>query len=176
MVRAQLIKLNPQKATGPDELSPLVLKKCADVLAAPLATLFNNCLSANVWPSSWKSSSIIPVHKKGSKALLSNYRPVALLSVLSKVFEKIIHANIYNHLKENKLICRRQFGFLKQRSAADLHLLMSSKWAKALDDGLQTLVVAVDIEGAFDRVWHRGLIAKLESLGISGDLLELLKN
>ena len=83
---------------------------------------------------------------------------------------------MYRHLTENKLICSKQFGFLKQRSAADLHLLMGSKWAKALDEGLQTLVVAVDIEGAFDRVWHKGLTVKLESVGITGRLLELLKD
>ena len=77
-------------------------------------------------------------------------------------------------MTENRLISERQFGFMKHRSASDLHLLMSSKWAKALDSGLQTLVIALDIEGAFDRVWHKGLLAKLEAFGISGKLLAIL--
>ena len=80
------------------------------------------------------------------------------------------------HLADNKIISARQHGFLKDRSAADLHLLMNSKWAKALDEGLQTLVLAIDIEGAFDRVWYEGLLAKLQSIGFSGKLLDLLKD
>ena len=95
---------------------------------------------------------------------------------MSKVFEKLIHRDIYKHLTENRIINGRQHGFRKERSAADLHLLLSAKWSKALDKGLQTLVLALDIEGAFDRVWHQGLLAKLQSVGISGELLELIEN
>ena len=127
------------------------------------------------WPASWKCSNVIPVHKKGSRSVLKNYRPVALLSIASKVFEHLIHDQVMHHLLQNKVICPRQHGFLKSRSAADLHLLMTSRRAKSLDKGLQTLVLAVDIEGAFDRVWHGGLIVKLRSVGISGKVLELMK-
>ena len=68
---------------------------------------------------------------------MKNYRPVSLLPVISKIFEHLIHAQILTHLSKNQIICPRQHGFLKARSAADLHLLMSARWAKALDDGLQ---------------------------------------
>ena len=118
---------------------------------------------------------ITPVHKKGNKSVIKNYRPVSLLSIVSKVFEKLIHRDIYKHLETHKIINNRQHGFRKHRSAADLHLLLSSKWSHALDKGLQTLVLALDIEGAFDRVWHDGLYVKLESVGIKGKLLALLK-
>ena len=107
---------------------------------------------------------------------MANYRPVALLSILSKIFERIIHHQINLHLEENRIISSRQHGFRKNRSAADLHLLLSSKWSKALDKGLQTLVLALDIAGAFDRVWHGGLIVKLKSVGITGNLLNILEN
>ena len=174
LVLRQLRQLNPQKATGPDGIGPLILKMCAEELAQPLCSIYRNCLEKNTWPSYWKCSSIIPVHKKGVKSLIKNYRPVALLPVAGKVFEHLIHAAVNEHLLKNRIISSRQHGFLKARSAADLHLLMSARWAKALDQGLQTLVLAVDIEGAFDRVWHEGLITKLESVGIGGKVLPLL--
>ena len=87
-----------------------------------------------------------------------------------------MHRDIYDHLNTHKIINDRQHGFRKERSAADLHLLLSTRWSQALDKGLQTLVLALDIEGAFDRVWHEGLLVKLESVGIKGNLLQLLKN
>ena len=86
----------------------------------------------------------------------------------------MIHRDIYKHLTNNPIINGRQHGFRKERSAADLHLLLSAKWSMALDKGLQTLVLALDIEGAFDRVWHKGLLVKLQAVGISGKLLEII--
>ena len=80
------------------------------------------------------------------------------------------------HLTDNKIICDRQFGSRKGRSAADLHLLLTSRWSAALDKGLRTLVLAVDIDGAFDRVWHQGLLTKLESMGVVDSSLSLLRD
>ena len=176
MVESKLSKLDTNKATGPDGVSPLFLKKCAAVLAEPLSIIYNRCFETGTWPTSWKCSHVVPVHKKGSKSVLKNYRPVSLLPIISKVFESLILEPMQQHLMKNKLISSRQHGFLKNRSAADLHLLMTSKWSKALDDGMQTLVLAIDIEGAFDRVWHGGLLAKLESMGFSGCLLKLIRS
>ena len=76
-------------------------------------------------------------------------------------------------LDENHLLSPRQFGFRKGRSTSDLLLLLSKSWHDALDAGRPSLVIALDIAGAFDTVWHQGLIAKLEQLGITGDLLHL---
>ena len=176
MVLKELVGLNHQKASGPDKISPLLLKKCASQIAKPLHSILQRCIDECEWPSMWKSSSIIPVHKKGNKALMRNYRPVALLPIMSKVFERLVYNTISEHLDEHRILCDRQHGFRRVRSAADLHLLLSSKWSKALDEGLLTLVLALDIEGAFDRVWHAGLVSKLESVGIAGDLLILLEN
>ena len=79
-------------------------------------------------------------------------------------------------LDENHLESPGQFGFRKGRSTSDLLLLLSKSWHNALDAGRPSLVIALDIAGAFDTVWHRGLIAKLEQLGITGDLLHLLSS
>ena len=103
-----------------------------------------------------QKSYIVPVHKKGSHAELHNYRPVALLSIMSKVCEKVVYDQLLKHLSDHRLISDRQFGSRKGRSAADLHLLLTSRWSAALDKGLKTMILAVDIDGAFDKVWHRG--------------------
>ena len=99
---------------------------------------------------------------------------MSLLSILSKVLEKIIASRLTAHLQKHHLMCTRQFGFKQGHSAADLHLLLSSEWCQALDEEKLTYVVALDIEGAFDRVWHNALVARLASLGIDGNLLNTL--
>ena len=89
-VLKHLKELNVTKATGPDKISPRVLKSCAQSLAHPISIILNNCVLQGKWPNAWKKSFIVPVHKKQSKAELKNYRPVSLLCVMSKICEKII--------------------------------------------------------------------------------------
>jgi len=166
--------LNESKAVGPDEISPRLLKRCSKELSNPVALLFNNCIQQGKWPSKWKLSHVVPIHKKGNKSEVKNYRPVALLSAVNKILEKIIGERLTEHLNKHNLMCSRQFGFKKKHSAADLHLLSSSAWSSALDRGQSTAVVALDIEGAFDRVWHGALVEKLRGVGVDGALLSLL--
>ena len=93
-VYQQLRSLDPQKATGPDNIGPRLLKECSKELAFPLHLIFKRCLEEGQWPSQWKCSNVIPVHKKGTRTLLKNYRPVSLLPVMSKVFEHLIHKHL----------------------------------------------------------------------------------
>lgn len=90
--------------------------------------------------------------------------------------EQIVAGSISKHLHDNQLLSERQFGFRPGRSTADLLLLLTKDWQEALDEGLDTIVVALDIAGAFDKVWHEGLLEKLCAKGIQGDLLLLIKN
>ncbi|KAG0723769.1 putative RNA-directed DNA polymerase from transposon BS [Chionoecetes opilio] len=90
--------------------------------------------------------------------------------------ETVVASRITEHLERHHLLCTRQFGFRQGRSAADLHLLLASDLSAALDQGKATAVVALDIEGAFDRVWHEALITKLRAAGIDGALLPLLRD
>ena len=89
-----LRNLDESKAVGLDSVSPRLLRQCAQELASPLASLFNHCLQTSSWPKSWKTSSVVPVHKKGAKNIAKNYRPVSLLSVLSKVLESVVASRI----------------------------------------------------------------------------------
>lgn len=175
-VKILLKNTNTKKAIGPDDISPHILHMCSDELANPLTSLFQTCVDEKVWPSLWKKARVIPVHKKNSKADPGNYRPISLLSNISKILEKIIVDEINEHLNEHNLLSNRQHGFRPSRSTADLLLLLTKSWQDALDVGLDTVVIALDIAGAFDRVWHKGLLAKLRARGIQGDLIELLEN
>ena len=175
-VRRYLRGVNVRKAPGPDGVSPHLLKHCADELTTPLTNIFQRCLATRTWPSQWKEARVTPVHKKKKRSEPKNYRPISLLSVLSKTFERIIGEQVTRFLDEHHLQSQRQFGFRKGRSTSDLLLLLSQSWHDALDAGRPSLVIALDIAGAFDTVWHRGLIAKLEQLGITGDLLHLFSS
>ena len=96
--------LNSNKAHGHDGISIRMLKICGPSVIKPLSLLFNNCLRDGVFPNDWKKANVIPVHKKGNKQLVSNYRPVSLLPIYSKVFEKLIFDCIYDFLDQNCLL------------------------------------------------------------------------
>ena len=87
---------------------------------------------------------MVPVHKKGGKSVVKNYRPVSLLSVLSKVLETVVSSRITDHLERHHLLCTRQFGLRHGWSPADQHLLLSSKLSAALGQGKMTAIVALD--------------------------------
>ena len=175
-VKEVLLTLDSSKAAGPGDICPLLLQNCVAELSPVFVELFNNCFKEKTWPKLWKTGRVIPVHKKGLRSEVKNYRPVTLLSVISKVMERIIADQIKEHLLNNKLLNNRQYGFLKGMSASDLLLILSHKWNKALDNNMETRAIALDIAGAFDSVWHKGLIHKLQAFGISGNLLSLLQN
>ena len=96
-----------------------------------------------------------------------------MLLVLGKVLESIIVMCLTSHLKSQQLLSTRQFSFRKARLAADLTLLL---WSNTLDQGMPTAVLALDIAGAFDRVWHAGLVERLHTVGVGGALLDLVRN
>ena len=175
-VKQLLLKVNVKKAIGPDKVSPHILKKCASQLTPVLTKIFQACLVQQVWPKLWKRASVSAIHKKGSRNSLKNYRPISLLSVLGKLYEKIIVEKMSAFFDDNQLISTKQYGFRKSRSTSDLLLQLTSEWNATLDKREYTYVIALDIAGAFDRVWHKGLTAKLKSLGISGNLLGLIDN
>ena len=152
------------------------MQKCAYQLAAPIASLFRTCLKQKKWPRLWKCARVVAVHKKKSRTLVENYRPVSLLSIMGKTFEKIIAKKMTAFFDENYLISDKQFGFRQNRSTSDLLLQLSTAWNKSLDSGKYTYVIALDIAGAFDRVWHKSIIAKLTSMGINGNLLMLVQS
>ena len=120
---------------------------------------------------------MIPVFKNvGERSTVKNCRPVSLLSVVSKVFEKLVNNRIVDHLEKCGLFSDFQYGFRSSRSTADLLTVVSDRVATAFNRSGATRAVAADISKAFNRVWHAGLLHKLKSFGISGQIFGLISS
>lgn len=171
-----LLGLEPNKSQGPDEIHPFTLKKLARVLNKPLEIIYNASLHAGRVPKTWKSGNITAIFKKGSKSDPGNYRPVSLTSVICKLMEKLIRAEVVKHMEKNKLFSKKQFGFLKGRSTTLQLLKVLDEWTEILDNGGTIDVVYMDFMKAFDKVPHRRLINKLKSYGISNQLINWIAN
>ena len=177
MVRTVIMNLDLSKASGPDCIPVVVLKNCEPELSYILAELFNKCLKESCFTDCWKVSSVVPVFKNvGERSTAKNYRPVSLLSVVSKVFEKLVNNRLVDHLEKCGLFSDFQYGFRSSRSTADLLTVVSDKVARAFNRSGATQAVALDISKAFDRVWHAGLLHKLKSYGISGQIFGLISS
>ena len=177
MVKKVITKLDSSKASGPDCIPVVVLKNCESEPSYILAKLFNKCLKEFCFPDCWKVSSVVPVFKNvGERSTAKNYRPVSLLSVVSKVFEKLVNNRIVDHLEKCGLFSDFQYGFRSSRSTADLLTVVSDRIARAFNRSGATRAVALHISKAFDRVWHAGLLHKLKSYGISGQIFGLISS
>ena len=113
--RCELITwMNPTKACGPDRLPSRILKECAAELALSISKLFNKSLSRGKLPKQWEEALSVPIHKKKDRDLVTNYRPISLLCVLSKVLERCVFNRCIDHLSDS--LSNSQHGFLKGRS------------------------------------------------------------
>ena len=139
-----------------------------------MALLFNRSFGEGVVPSEWKEAIVTPVFKKGSKSNPSNYRPISLLPILSKVQERLVFNKLYPFLSD--LLSEHQSGFRKGDGTHMQLIRLVQSWSSALDASQYVTTVFFDLKKAFDRVWHRGLLAKLAAVGVSGDALLWFKN
>ena len=131
-------------------------------------------LRESFYPTKWKLAHVMPLFKKGHKTLTSNY--ISLISCVGKLFERAVFKHISNYLLDNKLLYKYQSGFQTGHSTVQSLLEMYDNICKALDIKEEYCMVFCDISKAFDKVWHKGLIYKLESLGIQGQLLNWLNS
>lgn len=171
-----LSNLNPNKAVGPDSISNRMLIAVKNEIARPLCMLFNKSIRLSTFPSEWKLAHVIALYKKGDKSIVSNYRPVALLSCTSKILEKILYKFIFNHLFFNDLIYKYQSGFLPGFSTVHQLIELYHEILLSIDSSHKTCITFCDVSKAFDRVWIKGLLYKLECYGIKGKLLLWLKS
>ena len=175
MVKKVIPNLDSSMVSGPDCIPVVVLKNCEPKLSYILAELFNMCLKESCFPDCWKVLSVVPVFKNvGERFTAKNYHSVSLLSVVSKVFEKLVNNTIVDHLEKCGLFSDFQYGFGSSLSTADLLTVVSDRIARAFNRCGTTRAVALDISKAFDRIWHAGLLHKLGSFGISGRIFVLV--
>ena len=153
-----------------------MLKICGNSLCMSLELIFNDCLVNGIFPSIWKKGNIVPVHKKNNQQRLNNYRPISLLLICSKIFERLIFNEIFGFFIENDLIPQHQSGFKPGDSCINQLLSITHEIYQSFDEGFDVRCVFLDISKAFDKVWHDVIIFKLKQNGISGNLLNLLSN
>ncbi|CAH2004669.1 unnamed protein product [Acanthoscelides obtectus] len=159
IVRRVLLSLDINKDSGPDLIPATVLKRYAAELAPVLSRLFQRSYESGTFPENWKFAHV------QQKADPYNYRPIALLSVISKVMERCINRELLDYLERHSLISDRQYGFRHQRSTGDLLAYVTLLWSKLIQSHGEAHVVALDITKAFDQLWHAALLSKLPSYG-----------
>ena len=155
-----------------------MLKLCDKSIVKPLSIIFNNCKLKNTLPNLWKKANVVPIHKKGEKDLIKNYRLVSLLPIFGKIFERLIFNSLFKYITENELLNPNQLGFRPFDSSVNQLLSINHETFSNLDCDPPKDIRAVflDISKAFDEISLPGLIFKIKSFGISSDLLELIKN
>ena len=169
-VNSTLKSLPLGKASGPDGVDNRILKELADELSQPLCDLFNFSISEGIVPSIWKKAHVCAIFKGGDRSNVANYRPISLLSNIDKVMEKLVFKHIFNFLRDTNALTPFQSGFVPGDSTTNQLTYLYDHFIKALDQGKEVRVVFFDIRKAFDRVWHAGLLDKLQSYGISSQL------
>ena len=123
------------------------------------------------FPTSWKQAHVLPIPRKGDKSNPLNYRPIAITSLVSKTMETIITKQLPVFLETNNLLSDHQYGFRKATSTGDLFAYAVHVWSPALESCGESRVIFLDISKAFDRVWHKGLLAKLPMFGLHHTLI-----
>ena len=159
------------KATGPDGIPGRVLKACAFSASEVLSSLFRISLDSGVLPQEWKISNVVPVFKAGDECQASNYRPISLLSIVSKVLERVVHNSLLSHIEDNSLLSGVQFGFRPGCSTQEALLSVTKCWYEALDRRNSTVAVFLDLSKAFDSLPHGLVLQALERVGVTGNLL-----
>ena len=178
MLLTLIRSLDINKSHGFDQISIRMLKICDSSLIKPLSIIFINALNSGVFPSPWKKANIIPIHKKGDKMDIKNYRPISLLPICGKLFEKVIYNSIYKYYEMNNILNVHQSGFRKGDSCINQLINITHDIFQSFDSNpsLEVRGVFLDISKAFDRVWHKGLLYKLNSNGIEGNLYNLIES
>ena len=156
------------KATGPNSIPNNILQMSRELISTPLSDLINLSFETGSFPMQLKLAKITPIHKKGSKLDIDNYRPISLLSNLNKIFEKIMHKRVYKFLTLYNSFFEMQFGFREKHSTSHALISLTETIRQALDDNKFACGIFIDLRKAFDTVDHDILLKKLEYYGIRG--------
>ena len=168
--------MDPNKSHGFDGISIRMIKMCDEPIIKPLNVIFKNSINEGTFPSQWKKANVTPINKNGEKKLIKNYRPISVLPVSGKLFEKLIYNVLYKYLDDNNLLNINQSGFRSGDSCTNQLVSITHKIFQSFDANppLEVRGVFLDISKAFDKVWHDGLLYKLKCNGVKGNFSKLL--
>ena len=175
MLKSEIANLKNKNSTGLDAITRKLLKSISDIICKPLEYLINKSLESGIFPDILKIACIIPLYKKDDPHNIANYRQISVLSVLSKVIEKLVHNMIVKFLNLHIISpCQHDFISTKSIETASYHLL--GPVYKDLDRGMYVMTLMFDLSRAFDTVNIEFLVSKLYNIGIRGTLLEWIKS
>ena len=169
-------RLPPDKAPGPDQITAKMLKLSCEYISESLSNVINISFRSGVLPDILKLSNVCPLFKQGDKHDPKNYRGISLLSLVSKIFERVVFNALYEFLDNKGFFAQYQSGFRKGDSTVYQLIDICNTIYKSYDRKEEVIGIFLDISKAFDKVWHKGLIFKLERAGVRGNLLKWLKS
>ncbi len=167
-------KLKNKYSAGLDEFPDCLLKTCAPAIIHPLTHIFNASLCTGIFPDIFKTAKIKPLFKKGNKNEVQNYRPISLLSVFSKILERLFYVRMETFLNKHDAFSNCQHGFRKSKSTETAIFSFLKDVASSLDQNEATIGIFLDLSKAFDVIDHNILLSKLPSYGIRGIALDWL--
>lgn len=168
--------IDVNKSSMIENINTRLLKDCLYLTMDKICILFNKILSDGIFPTAWKNACVIPIFKNGNKKTVSNYRPISLLPLISKLFEKIIHKRLYNFLNDKRFFSPQQCGFRPDLGTDDSIASMLNHIYCNLNEQTPTLAIFFDLSKAFDSIDHTILKLKLKAAGIKGSCYKLLDN
>ena len=163
-IETSLNKLSSTLDPGPDGIHGIFVKNFLDSLIEPLFYLFNMSLRQSLFPEIWKTSYVIPAHKKGDRKDIINYRPLIRLCVMAKTFDSIMEVNLRWHLQP--FLVDEQRGFIRKRSITPNLCTYNKYIISALSEAYQVVAIYTDLSSAFDSISHDFLLRSLESFGV----------
>lgn len=172
-VRNVLMSLKSTSASGSDNIPIAFLKEAHEFVVPIITYLTNLCFEQGIFPSALKQALITPVYKSGDKAVIANYRPISVLTPLSKVLEKIINFRLINYLNKNNILSSSQYGFRQGMSTEDAILQLTTIITSRVDKGDKCMAVFLDLKNAFDSVSVSTLLHRLEEIGVRGQPLSI---
>jgi hypothetical protein len=169
-------QFKPKNSCDIQGVSTKMVKFVGAELAGPLSHIFNISLSCGVFPTKLKQCRVIPIFKSGDQLECDNYRPISLLSSISKILEKIVAEKLVHHLTSHDLLYCHQYGFLPNRSTEHNLIQLTNYITTALNEGMYCMAVFLDLKKAFDVCSHDILLKKLRRMGIRGKTHEWFVN
>ena len=167
-IKRVCLELKSKTSYGYDEISSVLLKRVIDIIARPLAHIFNVSFSSGAFPDTLKIARVVPIFKGGDHSKLVNYRPISILPCISKIIERLMYVRLYSYLSKYSLLHAEQYGFRSGVSTQDALTNLVENVTKKLDNHESVSVLYLNVSKVFDSLNHEVLLFKLQRYGLRG--------